>query len=147
MALVDDCDYEWLNQWKWYAHKQRSTYYAIRNGRRTATKRQRFFMHRVIMDAPKGMQVDHINHNGLYNRRCNLRLCTNSQNQHNRKPQSGKSRFKGVSLDKRTNKWQVQIQHNNKRLRLGLFDNEIEAAKAYDAKAEELHREFACLNF
>ncbi|MDI9433494.1 MAG: hypothetical protein QM570_17405 [Planctomycetota bacterium] len=84
--------------------------------------------------------------NGLDNRRCNLRICTqlqNSQNSRRRRP--GKSRFRGVFP--RGDKWQAAVQHNGKPMYLGLFDEEVEAARARDRKAFELAGEFAVLNF
>jgi len=75
-AIVDPDDYDWLNQYKWYAAKCRTTFYAYRSKTRTTVN-----MHREIMCAPKGMICDHKNHNGLDNRKSNLRLCTNRQNQ------------------------------------------------------------------
>ncbi|UCD51662.1 MAG: HNH endonuclease [Phycisphaerales bacterium] len=103
-------------------------------------------MHRQIMKPPKGMVVDHINCNGLHNRRRNLRICTqlqNSQKTHRRRP--GKSRYRGVFP--RGDKWQAAIQHDSEQMYLGLFDTEIEAAKARDRKVLELAGEFAVLNF
>ena len=104
-------------------------------------------MHRVIMDAPKGMHVDHINGNGLDNRRENLRLCTNSQNHMNRKThRDSSSKYKGVSWNKRNSKWQAYIGSGIKRKNLGYFASESDAAKAYDIKAKECFGEFARLN-
>jgi hypothetical protein len=136
-AYVDAADYEWLSQWKW--HTQGG--YAVRY-----EKKKLIYMHRQIMDAPKGMVVDHINGNGLDNRRCNLRICTqlqNSQNSRRRRP--GKSQFRGVFP--RGDKWEAAVQHNGEQMYLGLFDDEVEAARARDRKAFELAGEFAYLNF
>lgn len=100
---------------------------------------------RVIVAAQKNEVVDHINHDTLDNRRCNLRVCTNQQNSMNQRPQAGKSsKYKGVS---KTIKYQASISYNGKSIHLGVFDDEIEAAKAYDVKAKELFGEFAYLNF
>ena len=145
VALVEDRDFEWLNQWKWFTDKRRSTFYAARktrkpNGQWTTTR-----MHRVIMQAQKGQQIDHRNGNGLDNRRFNLRFCTHTQNQQNREPQKSRSRYKGVCWHKRNKKWQAQIKGNKKHY-LGCFDNEIKAAEAYNRKASELFGEFANLN-
>ncbi len=105
-------------------------------------------MHRQIMAAPDHLVVDHIDHNGLNNTRANLRLCTSAQNLCNAlPPANASSRYKGVSWEKRRKNWRVVIQFNNKTYHLGHFKNEIEAAKAYDERAKELHGEFACLNF
>ncbi len=139
-ALVDASDYEWLSQYKWYAGADG---YAIRT-----EKGKRIFMHRQIMDPREGMLVDHIDRNQANNCRANLRLCTRSQNMRNRgKPASTSSRFKGVSLHKRSGKWHAYITFKRVRIWLGSFLDEVEAARAYDAKAVELFGEFARLNF
>ena len=148
-ALVDDSDYEWLNQYKWFAHKEYNTWYAVRsvsrNGIHTIIR-----MHRVIMGLNPGdpRHVDHRNHNGLDNRQDKLRICTNSQNRCNQIPQKNRSsQFKGVCWHKDNHKWQTQIQIDGHNIYLGIFDSEIEAAKAYDRKAIELFGEYACINF
>ena len=142
-AIVDAADYPALSKYKWFAQptERGHTFYACRSRKGRALS-----MHRQIMKPPKGMVVDHINGNGLDNRRCNLRICTqlqNSQNTHRRRP--GKSRFRGVFP--RGEKWEAAIQHNGEQMYLGLFDEEVAAAKARDRKALELAGEFAVLNF
>lgn len=107
-------------------------------------------MHRMIMNASKGFVVDHINHNGLDNRKANLRLVTNAQNSYNRpcfKKKGSPSQYKGVYWSKRDNKWQVQISCKGKVKTIGQFKDEIQAAKAYDKAAKKYHGEFAYLNF
>ena len=146
-ALVDDEDYKWLNQYKWHALKDKHTFYAVRgiclNG-----KMKRIFMHREITQALPNEETDHRNHNGLHNWRDNLRTCTRSENARNRKPsKSCSSRYKGVRWYKRNHNWNAQIGKNGKQYHIGYFTSEIEAAKAYDAKAKELFGEFAYLNF
>jgi len=93
--------------------------------------------------------VDHINGNGLDNRKANLRLATRRQNQFNRRQRCDAvlSKYKGVTFRKKTNKWLVRIGYCGRRINLGLFDNETDAAKAYDEAAKELFGEFAALNF
>ncbi len=148
-AIVDDEDYEWLSQWKWYAVKKRNSFYVERRSPTDPCthKSSKVSMHRVIMDAIKGKEVDHINHDTLDNRRSNLRLCTASENQQNRRPQSNcSSRFKGVCRDRRRRKWGACIYINGKRIGLGSFDSETDAAEAYDKKAQELFGEFAYTN-
>jgi hypothetical protein len=142
-ALVDACDYERLNQYRWFAMKGDNTYYAIRNSPQGA-----ILMHREIMHAPKGVPVDHIDHNGLDNRRGNLRLCTVGQNNCNQGPhRRGSSRFRGVSWQKNARKWAATICYQGVHYYLGLFEDEVEAARARDRKAIELHGAFAWLNF
>ena len=107
-------------------------------------------MHRVITDSPAHLLVDHINHNGLDNRKANLRTATCAQNNVNRrsiKTKNSPSKYKGVYWSKRDNKWQVQICYNYKIRTIGQFNDEIEAAKAYDEAAMKYHKEFAVLNF
>jgi len=142
VAIVDVEDYEWLSQHKWHAVKTGDRFYAYRSKNKRSLS-----MHRVIMGEPKGMVVDHIDGNSLNNRRSNLRICTVAQNLQNRRWTGGLSRYKGVCFVKRLNKWQAEITFNGRRMHIGCFDNEIDAAKAYDRKAAELFGEFAYLNF
>ena len=145
ITLVDDEDFEELNQFKWHAHRRQKhyTYYA-----RRGFQGKTISMHRQIMNVPKGQQIDHRNMVGTDNRRCNLRFCTRSQNQMNRRSfKNGSSQFKGVTWHKYGKKWQAQVFFGKKLYYLGYFDSEIEAAKAYDRKAIELFGEFAKLNF
>lgn len=142
-TLVDEADYDYLNSFRWCLADSRWNYYVA--GYVNGSKQS---LHRFILNAPPGTQVDHVNHNGLDNRRCNIRLASASQNAANRRPQSGSSRFKGVTRSgSKLPLWRVYITANRKRLYLGTFADEIEAAKAYDAKAKELYGEFALLNF
>jgi hypothetical protein len=143
IAIVDAEDFERLNRYRWCACKCKGTYYAVRveHGRTVR-------MHREIMRAPKGMLVDHADHNGLNNRKSNLRLCTNAQNSYNQQANAnGTSRYKGVSWHKCSRKWSARVRCDGKFYNLGDYKDEIEAAKAYDRKARELFGEFACLNF
>jgi len=147
-AIVDDEDYDYLMQWKWKASPGRSTWYATRGEGGSNGKQTTICMHRVITGAAKGQHTDHINHNGLDNRRCNLRLCTNLENHLNRLPQKNcSSDYKGVTWNKRLEKWAAQIMLHSKNHHLGYFKDEINAAYAYDEKAKELFGEFAYLNF
>ena len=148
-AIVDDEDYEWLNQWKWQARKYRDTFYVRRQQWLKAEKKNTvILMHRQILKAKKGEDVDHIDHNPLDNRKTNIRICTRSQNMANRgSTKNASSKYKGVFWSKNCKKWIAQIQHNYKRMHLGCFCQEIEAAKAYDRKAKKLFGEYAYLNF
>lgn len=137
VALVDDADYEMINQWKWYY----SHGYAVRNLWLNGGKRQRIHMHRLLADAPADKLVDHINRNPLDNRRGNLRLCTNGQNLMNGKvPSTNKSGYRGVNMNQ--GKWVARIKINGKAIHLGVFTDKRDAARAYQAKARELFGEF-----
>ncbi len=104
-------------------------------------------MHREIMTPPPDLLIDHINHNGLDNRRANLRFATVRQNNwNNRRKKAKGSRFRGVTRDKRTGRWQAFIYHNDKSIHLGYFDTDVAAATAYDAEAKRLRGNFAVLN-
>ncbi len=142
-AIVDAEDYDRLSQYKWCAVQKPRTCYAKTFDLDGAI----LSMHRVVANAPKGLFVDHINHNGLDNRKSNLRLCTKKQNNRNLRPYGKTSRYKGVHWDKGSNKFRAKITYNGKSIHLGRFVNEDDAAKAYDKKARELFGEFAYLNF
>jgi len=143
-ALVDSADYYRLAKFQWYANgTTQNKFYAIRNHGRKGLK-----MHRVIMNAPDHLSVDHIDHNGLNNCKSNLRLCTHAQNSCNIGCYKGTvSKYKGVCWYKNIKKWSAAIKCDGKQYYLGTFASEIDAARAYDKKAAELHGEFACLNF
>jgi len=142
VTIVDDDWYEMLSLVKWhYGGKG----YAVRSGYRPSLKAE--YMARIIIDAPKGMQVDHINRNKLDNRRENLRLCTHYDNQRNKPGRGIYSKHKGVSSYKGCGKYIAKIGSRGKTIYIGRFDTEVEAALAYDKKARELHGEFAFLNF
>ncbi len=138
-TIVDDEDYEYLNQFKWYFSRQG---YAVRNGK----KHSRITLHRVITNCPNNLHVDHINCNKLDNRKCNLRICNQSQNNRNTlKYKNKSSKYKGVSKAS-PNRWRAQIKLNYKKFHLGYFEIEEDAARAYNEKAKELFGEFANLN-
>lgn len=143
-AIVDDDDYDWLVKYKWHCRKAKNHFYAFR-----AAGCNIVAMHRQIMNAPKSLVVDHIDSNGLNNRKSNLRLCTQAQNLHNKRPQRGKiySKYKGITWEKRTNKFRAGICKSGAAYHLGYFVDEIEAAISYDRMAEQLFGEFAYLNF
>jgi hypothetical protein len=145
-TIVDDEDYEYLNQWKWYCS---TAGYANRATVRDKNyKQKKILIHRVIMKAPKNLQVDHINGNRLDNRKENLRIVTKQQNHMNRRKLDLKksSKFKGVSYYSLSKKWVATIYFKNKRFHLGYFDNEIDAAKEYNTAAKKIHGEYARLN-
>ena len=144
-ALVDDEDFDFLMQWKWFAQTaHRETYYAAR--RDNVTKRV-IFMHRAVNNTPDGKVTDHIDCNGLNNTRANLRTATQLQNLMNRSPQKGgTSPLKGAWLDtsaKTRKQWRSAIRLNGKLKYLGRFETEQEAADAYARAAQEHFGEFS----
>ena len=144
-ALVDDNDFERLNQFKWCAagNNKNNYFYAIR----TIAKKN-IGMHRVILNAVESIyHVDHIDGDTLNNQKSNLRLCTNSENRRNQKlNKKSTTGYKGVSIRKINNTYRSQIKFNSKTICIGHYKTAIEAAKAYNEKAKELHGEFARLN-
>lgn len=142
-TLVDDEDFEYLNQFKWHALKAKNTYYATRK-----IKRKIIWMHREILKLTDiKIMADHKDGNGLNNQKSNIRPCDFYQNNKNQKPRKGTSKYKGVSWRKSRNKWVIHITINGKQKHVGSFSNEIEAAKAYDEMAKLHYGEFAYLNF
>lgn len=135
-AIVDDEDYEYLSQFKWYAGKSRKTYYAQRgawiDGELKTVK-----MHHVIMGKKPGFVVDHINGNGLDNRRENLRLVTPRQNLQNRHI-TRTSQYPGVCWRKDTRKWNAWIRIGKRNVNLGSFNDEYQAFLAYKYAVEQL---------
>lgn len=143
IALVDDSNFDGLNQFKWYAAKLGRTFYAVRSVR-VDGKQKSVRMHCEILG---GSLIDHIDHDGLNNQKSNLRFCTASENCMNkRKRENCVSIYKGICFHKQHKKWLAHIKINRKDNHLGYFSSEIEAAKAYNAKAIELFGEFANLN-
>jgi len=152
VAIVDADDYEQVSKYKWYAKKGWRTYYAIRgvrvykNGKYVRVKQ--IPMHRWLMKAPPDKLVDHRGHNGLDNRRGNLRLATPRENAQNRRvKRTSRLKLKGVNYRPKGDVFEASLKDNGKRIYLGRFKNKDDAARAYDEKAKEVHGEFACLNF
>ena len=152
-VIVDNEDYEELMKYKWYILKKTNTFYVQRHGKRYENGkyiREKILLHRQVLGATDSkIFIDHINHNGLDNRKENLRIANPTQNQHNQKPHktyrghSTSSKYKGVSWHKKLEKWQSQINiGNGKKKHLGYFHNEEDARDAYETKAKELQKEF-----
>lgn len=143
-ALVDDDVYPLLSKYKWSVYPARSTFYAYRKVcGKNGEKRTQIRMHRMILEVKDGRLVDHINGNGLDNRRNNLRMCTTSQNAFNRGiPMTNMSGYKGVSFEQQTKKWRAQICINGKRIKIGRFEDKKQAAIAYQEYAKKYHGEF-----
>jgi hypothetical protein len=147
-ALIDTADYEWLNQWHWYAHWAPciKSFYALRHDPLDHSKT--IPMHSFILGCTGGDEGDHKNHDTLDNRRDNLRKSTASQNRINRRMYSNNtSGFIGVTWHKRIRKWCATISLNGSQTSIGYFSSIEEAVHARDKAAKILHGEFAVLNF
>lgn len=143
VALVDDEDYERLNQWKWLFS---FSGYAARSENNKKSGKNYLIMHRVILFLEKGdgVFVDHINGNPLDNRRSNLRKCTQLENMQNQKLRSDSvSKLKGVSFESRKNRWHARISVNKKVKHIGYFINKYDAYNAYCKAALKYHGDFA----
>jgi len=141
--IVDDADYEWLNQYGWYlirgSVQSNPRWLVAPDGSRLIS--------RIIMNAPKGVIVDHKNRNKLDNRRENLRLATRTQNNQNRTPsKKTKSGYKGVVWHKESQLWSAKIIINKKIISLGYYPTKEEAAEQYNIAAQKYFGEFACKN-
>jgi len=147
-AKVDAADYKRLKRYEWVADKNGNRFYVRRHIPAGKGKEKLIYLHQEIIDVPKGMIIDHINHDAMDNRRSNLRAATHSQNMWNKSKQRGNytSIYKGVAWYQKTGKWRVRIYYNGKEILIGYFDDEKAAAMAYDAKAKELFGEFAAPN-
>ena len=147
VALVDDEDFERLNIYKWYVSQGSKTKYSYAKNSAVGS------MARFIMNCPSNKLVDHKNHNTLDNQRHNLRICGKRENKQNAKlHNNSSSQYKGICWNKRQNAWTARIKLSNIfgesfSKFLGYFEDEIEAAKAYDRAAKEEFSDFALLNF
>lgn len=147
VAIVDDEDFDYLNQFKWYANNMSGKFYAVRGLRINKKIAACLLMHRVIMNPEKGMVVDHLDRNPLNNQKSNLRICTQGENSRNRNFNiNNKSGFKGVHWHKAGKKWISRININKEILYLGLFTDVKEAAKTYNEAALKYHGKFANIN-
>ena len=143
-TLVDDEDYEWISKLKW---RYASNGSAVRNSSRHLGAQKVLQLHRIIMNAPDGLVVDHINGDRLDNRKQNLRVCSQSQNSMNRSVATNNScGYKGVYFHKGKQKWYAHITCNGKQKHIGAFSAPEDAARAYNQRALELFGEFSKLN-
>lgn len=142
VTQIDSEDYARLVQRRWYVSAHG---YVVRSIKRSPFSER---IHRVILNAPRGVDVDHVNGNKLDNRKSNLRLCTVSQNLGNTSPdrKNNRSGFKGVSWCSRAEKWRAAIRKTGRQIHIGLFDDPVRAAAAYNVAAIRVFGDFARLN-
>lgn len=139
-AIIDSSMIPLVDQFNWWPKKDKRATYArtkkIHNGKT-------IYLHRLIMDAPDHLEVDHINSNPLDNRKENLRLATHKENMRNsRINENSTTGLKGVMKIKNYNKWVAHISINNKKVYLGIFDSANDAAVAYTEASNKFHGEF-----
>lgn len=152
---MDDEDFEYLNQWKWCVVPRKYTDYVYRviYGEKGPMTKRGVYMHRFLLDPfnelPYNIKIDHKDGDSLNNQKNNLRISSDCENHHNRRKGNGHtySKYKGVSFYKNHNRWRAGICCEGFKLNLGSFGSEIEAARAYDKKAKEIHGDFAKFNF
>ncbi len=138
VAIVDDEDFDAMIQFNWFAEKGGNTCYAVRTYK-VDKKKINVRMHRVINNTPDNLLTDHINGDGLDNRRVNLRAVTHQENMINcARWKVGSSKYRGVSWHVDNKKWYAQITINYKNIYVGTFETELEAHVAYEAKRAEL---------
>lgn len=150
-AVVDDSDFKRVSSIKWRAQKARGKFYAVHDCKSWMpwTGKHRpcrwvLLMHRFIVNAPPGKQVDHEDNDGLNNARSNLRICTNAENNRAKKTKSlgVSSRYRGVSFCKARNKWVANIRVNDIQKHLGRFISEKDAAAAYDKASKQFYGQY-----
>ena len=148
VVTVDAADRELVEAaGPWFSLRQSHTTYVLADCRKPDGSPTKVLLHRLLLDPPAGMDVDHVNHNGLDNVRANLRVCTRSQNMANSPShRGGSSRFKGVCWHKRQSKWQARCSVDGREVYLGYFTAETDAARAYDHFAAVQWPGFCWLN-
>lgn len=148
VALIDDEDFDLINQHKWFSVSPRQKNYRHTWYAACKIQGRHVTMHNLLLNPPKGSVADHIDHNGLNNRRTNIRISTTRENSWNtNKHKNCTSKFKGVSWNKEKSKWQARICINGRETHLGWFHDEVLAANTYDFVACQFFGDFAKLNF
>ncbi|MBW3569683.1 MAG: HNH endonuclease [Gemmatimonadetes bacterium] len=147
-AIVDADDFERVNRHHWYRLASgRGHFYAVRMARKPGGGKTMIRMHREVLRAAPGSLVDHRNHDGLDNRKENLRVCSHVENGQNRKPDKvgSASAYKGVQVSR--GRWRARIVVDGRQVSLGSFETQEAAARAYDAAALQYFGEYAYTNF
>ena len=146
-TIVDDEDFVWLSQWKWQAvtFHNPDQWYAMRTDY-TGERKRGIYMHRALLGKRAGPQTDHLNRNGLDNRKKNLASCIHQANRFNTDREDLTSKFFGVYFNSLRKTWHAQIQRAGKTKHLGTFKTELDAARAYNMEAFEIHGANARLN-
>lgn len=141
-AIVDDENYDYLNQWKW---KLDSKGYAVRQTSRKLGKRKIVYMHREVAKTPQDMLTDHKNFNKLDNRRKNLRICTKRENQIHQTNSRNTSGIRGISYDKNSNKWIIQFSPQKYKYKRIYLNSKQDAIKKYNKMVKKYYGEFGIL--
>lgn len=146
ICTVSDQDLDLVEGYRWRVDQHRYALATVYDENRKRLPNLR--MHRLIVGAPSGYVVDHIDGNTLNNQRDNLRICSQSDNLGNsrKKDKKASSQYKGLYWDKKHKKWRVRVTYKKKTIHVGLFKDELEAARAYNTKAIEVFKEYAALN-
>jgi hypothetical protein len=143
-VLIDDEDYlRFVENGPWYIDKNKKGLYVRHNALRQYKYQRAILLHRLIINASQEVEIDHINGNTLDNRKCNLRICTHSENAKNRKRnENNTSGYKGVGFLKHNRKWRSRIRVNGKKIYLGCFNTAEEAHRAYCEASKKYHGEY-----
>jgi hypothetical protein len=145
-AIIDAEDVPLVDSYNWHAQVDSSAVYAVSNYRQAGVNRRKIFLHRLIADPKPGEEVDHADHDGLNNRRANLRNCTRPQNLWNRPRQrNNTSGYKGVCWHKGARKWVAKVRVEGTMKNLGVFDDPEDAHVAYCEAVKSLHKDFFCV--
>ena len=148
-ALIDDEDFDIVSKHKWHAKKYKHTYYAATNIKKE-DKKTILRMHRLIINVPDGMEIDHLDHNGCNNQKYNIKVCTHWENMQNKKNQYDvltTTKMKGVYFDNTTKKWKSTIWINGRSKSLKSSDRLEYAIRAYNRASMFYFGERAFLNY
>lgn len=143
-AIIDEADAELVSQFVWIPSLCDGKWYVQAWDK---SRKRHIYLHRFLTGARRRRRVDHVNHDGLDNRRENLRVCSNAQNMWNRKGPQRNNRSGYIGVYRKRSKWSACICTNGKTRYLGVYETPEEAARVRDAAAKKYHGQFAALNF